>query len=539
MTTEPDLPTTIPATLARAVERYGSSEALVDESLRLDYPALAARVDEAARGLIASGIVPGDRVGIWAPNIAEWVIASLAVHTTGAALVTLNTRFKGHEAAYILAKSGARMLLTVNGFLGFDYVAMLREAGVPDTLEEIVVLRGDLPDGTTAWQDLLDRSSRTEVDAARKRAAAIGPDDLSDILFTSGTTGKPKGAMLRHGASVRAYDTWADVVGLRHGDRYLIINPFFHAFGLKAGILASLIKGATIIPHAVFDVPSVMQRVAEERVSMLPGPPAIYQTILDHPDLASFDLSTLRLAVTGSATVPVEMIRRMRRELPFQNIVTGYGLTETHGISTMCRHDDDDETIAYTAGRPIPGMELRIVDDKGRDLAVGQPGEVLLRGYNLMTGYYDEPEATATTISADGWLATGDIGVVDDRGNLRITDRSKDMFITGGFNAYPAEIENILMNHPGIGQVAVIGIPDHRLGEVGMAWVVPRSGVQLEPDEIIAWARENMANFKAPRRVAIVDALPLNASGKVLKFELRTMASDGPPAGDSPATPAP
>jgi acyl-CoA synthetase (AMP-forming)/AMP-acid ligase II len=431
------------------------------------------------------------------------------------------------------------MLLTVNGFLGFDYVAMLREAGVPDTLEEIVVLRGDLPDGTTAWQDLLDRSSRTEADAARKRAAAIGPDDLSDILFTSGTTGKPKGAMLRHGASVRAYDTWADVVGLRHGDRYLIINPFFHAFGLKAGILASLIKGATIIPHAVFDVPSVMQRVAEERVSMLPGPPAIYQTILDHPDLASFDLSTLRLAVTGSATVPVEMIRRMRRELPFQNIVTGYGLTETHGISTMCRHDDDDETIAFTAGRPIPGMELRIVDDKGRDLAVGQPGEVLLRGYNLMTGYYDEPEATATTISADGWLATGDIGVVDDRGNLRITDRSKDMFITGGFNAYPAEIENILMNHPGIGQVAVIGIPDHRMGEVGMAWVVPRSGVQLDPDEIIAWARENMANFKAPRRVAIVDALPLNASGKVLKFELRTMAADGPTSGDSPATPAP
>jgi acyl-CoA synthetase (AMP-forming)/AMP-acid ligase II len=245
------------------------------------------------------------------------------------------------------------------------------------------------------------------------------------------------------------------------------------------------------------------------------------------------------LAVTGSATVPVEMIRRMRRELPFQNIVTGYGLTETHGISTMCRHDDDDETIAFTAGRPIPGMELRIVDDKGRDLAVGQPGEVLLRGYNLMTGYYDEPEATATTISADGWLATGDIGVVDDRGNLRITDRSKDMFITGGFNAYPAEIENILMNHPGIGQVAVIGIPDHRMGEVGMAWVVPRSGVQLDPDEIIAWARENMANFKAPRRVAIVDALPLNASGKVLKFELRTMAADGPTSGDSPATPAP
>jgi acyl-CoA synthetase (AMP-forming)/AMP-acid ligase II len=523
---EPDaLPPTIPAALTRAARVHGSTEALVDGDLRLDFVGLAVAVEEAAKGLIAAGIGPGDRVGIWAPNIGEWVVASLAVHTVGAVVVTINTRFKGSEAGYVLEKSGARMLLTVNGFLDVDYVSMLRDAGVPACVEQLVVLRGDVPDGTTAWSDLVAGGATVDSSEVSSRAHAVTADTMSDIIFTSGTTGKPKGAMLAHGASVRAYDAWSDVVGLQPGDRYLIINPFFHCFGLKAGILACLLKGATIVPHAVFDVPSVMQRVGEERITMLPGAPAIYQTILDHPDLDRYDLSTLRLAVTGAATVPVEMIRRMRKELPFQNIVTGYGLTEMHGIATMCRHDDDDETIANTAGRPIPDTELRIVDQDGKDLPAGEPGEVLLRGYNRMLGYFDEPEASATTIDADGWLSTGDIGFVDDRGNLKVTDRIKDMFITGGFNAYPAEIENILMTHPAVGQVAVIGVPDHRMGEVGMAWIVPRPGADVDADEIVAWSREHMANYKVPRRVELVDALPLNASGKVLKFELRDRAA--------------
>jgi acyl-CoA synthetase (AMP-forming)/AMP-acid ligase II len=311
------------------------------------------------------------------------------------------------------------------------------------------------------------------------------------------------------------------VVGLQEGDRYLIVNPFFHAFGLKAGILACLLKGATIVPHPVFDVPSVMQRVAEERITMLPGPPAIYQTILDHPDLASYDLSSLRLAVTGAATVPVEMIRRMRSELTFTNIVTGYGLTETTGIATMCRHDDDPETIATTAGRPIPDTEVRVVDGDGQPLPAGEPGEVVIRGYHVMAAYYGDVDATAATIDADGWLHTGDVGVFDERGNLRITDRTKDMFIVGGFNAYPAEIENMIMRHPAVGQVAVVGVPDPRLGEVGKAFVVPRAGVEVDPVTLIAWCRTEMANFKVPRAVEVVDALPLNASGKVLKYQLR------------------
>jgi acyl-CoA synthetase (AMP-forming)/AMP-acid ligase II len=254
---------------------------------------------------------------------------------------------------------------------------------------------------------------------------------------------------------------------------------------------------------------------------MLPGPPAIYQTILDHPDLASHDLSSLRLAVTGAAAVPVEMIRRMRSELTFRNIVTGYGLTESTGIATMCRHADDPETIATTAGRAIPGTEVKVVDDAGNELPAGEPGEVVIRGYHVMEGYYGDPGATAATIDDGGWLHTGDVGVFDEAGNLKITDRTKDMFIVGGYNAYPAEIENMIMRHPAVGQVAVVGIPDQRLGEVGKAFVVPRAPGGIDPDELIAWCRAEMANYKVPRAVEVLDALPLNASGKVLKYQLR------------------
>jgi HIP---CoA ligase len=520
-----DTPLTIPAIIDRAASRFGDLEGLVDDEVRLSFAQVAGAVDESARAFVATWVQPGDRVAVWAPNVREWAIGALGVHRAGAVVVPLNTRFKGPEAAHVLRTSGARMLLTTTEFLGTDYVELITAEGLPPSVEEIVVLRGPLRPDTTAWSAFLERSATVADDAAAQRAAAVSPDDLCDILFTSGTTGAPKGAMLRHGASVRAFTDWADVVGLREGDRYLIINPFFHAFGLKAGILACLVKGATIVPHLVFDVPSVMARVAEERITMLPGPPAIYQTILDHPDLDRHDLSTLRLAVTGAATVPVEMVRRMRSELTFETIVTGYGLTESTGIATMCRHDDDPETIANTAGRAIPDVEVEIVDDEGATLPPGEPGEVVVRGYNVMAGFFDDPEATAAAIDADGWLHTGDIGVLDEHGYLRITDRKKDMFIVGGFNAYPAEIEQMIMRHPAVGQVAVVGVPDHRLGEVGTAFVVPRADATVDPDELIAWCREQMANYKVPRSVEVVDALPLNASGKVLKYELRARAA--------------
>jgi acyl-CoA synthetase (AMP-forming)/AMP-acid ligase II len=267
-----------------------------------------------------------------------------------------------------------------------------------------------------------------------------------------------------------------------------------------------------------------MRRVVEEKITMLPGPPAIFQTILNHPELDQFDLSTLRLAVTGAAPISTEMIIAMREKLGFEKVVTGYGLTEAHGIATMCRHDDDPETIAKTSGRAIPGVEVKLVDDDGKEVAPGESGEVLVRGYNLMKGYLDNPAATAEAIDSDGWLHTGDVAVADAGGNIIITDRKKDMYIVGGFNAYPAEIEKIMNAHSGIAQVGVVGVPDPRLGEVGMAFIVPTTGTTIDAAEVIAWCREHMANYKVPRYVEVVDALPLNASGKVLKFDLRDRA---------------
>jgi acyl-CoA synthetase (AMP-forming)/AMP-acid ligase II len=518
------LPETIPGVLERAASKFTDMEALVDGSTRLTFAELHDAAGSAARGLVAAGVEPGDRVAIWAPNIAEWVIAALGVYRAGGVIVSVNTRFKGDEATYILNRARAKLLFTVTDFLDTNYVDLLATGESVPTLGTVVVLRGSAAPGTQSWRSFLEAGAGITAAEVEQRQAAITGDDTSDILFTSGTTGRPKGAMLAHRASVAAYEAWTSVIDLRAGDRYLVVNPFFHTFGLKAGILASIITGTTIIPHAVFDVDTVMQRVVEERVTMLPGAPTIYQSILDHPRVSEFDMSTLRLAVTGAASVPVELIKRMRAELSFETIVTGYGLTEATGIATMCRHDDDAETIATTAGRAIPGIEVLVVNDDGKEVPAGDPGEVVVRGYNVMQGFVDDPEATAEAIDAEGWLHTGDIGVMDERRNLRITDRKKDMYIVGGFNAYPAEIENMILAHPGVSQVAVVGVPDQRMGEVGCAFVIPRPGQRIDPEELITWCRERMANYKVPRRVEIVDALPLNASGKVLKYELRQKA---------------
>ncbi|WP_436793357.1 AMP-binding protein [Actinospongicola halichondriae] len=403
------------------------------------------------------------------------------------------------------------------------------DGGIPDCVEEIVVFRG--PTRTVegvdvvAWDGFLERAAGASSDDVAARFATVEGGDMCDIIFTSGTTGAPKGAMMGHEASIRAFWAWTDVIGLRSDDRHLIVNPFFHAFGLKAGILACILRGATIVPHPVFDVPSVVKRIEDERITMIPGPPAIYQIILNDPDLSSRDLSSLRLAVTGAAPVPVELLSRMRDELGFETVVTGYGLTEAHGILTMNRHDDPLELISASDGRAIEGVEVITVDEHGVPTEPGVPGEIWGRGYNVMLGYIGNPEATAEAIDADGWLHTGDVGVLDADGNIKITDRLKDMFITGGFNVYPAEVEAILSSHPGVAQVSVVGVPDERMGEVCAAFVIPRAGMTVDVDEVIAWSRANMANYKVPRLVEVVDSLPMNASNKVRKFELRDRAA--------------
>jgi acyl-CoA synthetase (AMP-forming)/AMP-acid ligase II len=509
--------------LADSQERFSQRVAIRDGQTTLTYPQLAQAAREFAAALVSAGVAPGERVAIWCFNSAEWVVAALGIFTAGAVLVPVNTRFKGAEAAELLSRSGARVLVTATDFLGNDYVAMLEGTGVAlPALETIVVARGPATPRSEGWESFLGRATPESLAEVDRRRSALGPGDPSDILFTSGTTGVPKGVVMTHGRTLTVATDWVAMTGLTADDTYLMVNPYFHMFGLKAGILASVSSGATMLPEPVFDVDRVLSRVATEHVTVLPGPPTLYQSILDHPDRDHHDLTSLRVAVTGAADIPVELIRRIHDELPFSKIVTGYGLTEG-GTACATGDGDDAEAIATTVGRPRPGFEVRIVEDGGRDVETGQAGEVLIRGGSVMAGYLDDPDETAKSLSSDGWLRTGDLGVLDDAGRLRIVGRIKDMFIVGGFNAYPAEIENMLLRHPGVQQAAVIGIPDERLGEVGMAFVVAAEGTTGE--EIIKWSRETMANYKVPRVVEVVDELPLNATGKVMKDVLRERAA--------------
>ncbi|MEV7419455.1 FadD3 family acyl-CoA ligase [Streptomyces sp. NPDC089919] len=521
----------IPGLVRAAAERYAGLEAVVDGRSRISYAELGERVERAAAACIAAGVRAGDRVAVWAPNTLEWIVSALGAVTAGAVLVPLNTRFKGAEAAYVLRRSGARLLFVTGTFLGTSYVASLRRAaaegsgtgplpGLPE-LQEAVVLAEDAPQGFRTWKEFLAGGDGVGAEEVRARAAAIRPEAPSDIVFTSGTTGSPKGAVITHAQTLRCYQVWSELAGLREGDRYLIVNPFFHTFGYKAGIIACLMRGATMVPQPVFNVDTVLANIAAERISVLPGPPTLHQSLLDHPARDHHDLSALRLVVTGAAVVPLRLVERLRGELRIATVLTAYGLSEASGIVTMCRRGDPAETVAATSGRAIPGTELRIVSAAGEELPAGEPGEVRVRGHNVMSGYYQDPEGTAAAITPDGWLCTGDVGVLDEAGNLRITDRIKDMFIVGGFNAYPAEIEQLLGLHPDIADVAVIGVPDPRLGEVGKAYAVRRPGTTLTADDLIAWSRREMANYKVPRAVEFVTELPRNASGKVLKTELR------------------
>jgi acyl-CoA synthetase (AMP-forming)/AMP-acid ligase II len=509
---------TLPALVAAGARAWPDREAVVDGDVRLTFAGFAEAVDAFAAGLVAAGVQPGDRVALWAPNSWRWVVAALGTVTAGAVMVPLNTRFKGTEARYILGRTRARMLVTDDGFLGHDYLAMLagengEHSGELPHLSTVVTMRG-------TWDAFLAAGDAVEPEMVRRRAGAVRPEDLCDIFFTSGTTGLPKGAMLTHGQSTGLYVSWSALADLRAGDRYLLVNPFFHTFGYKAGVIACLLRGATIVPQPVFDVDTTLGLVEKERITVLPGPPTLYTSILDHPERTRYDLSTLRVAVTGATTVPVVLIERMRSELALATVLTAYGLTETCGTATMCRPDDDPVTIATTCGRAVDGVEVRVV------APVGEPGEVLVRGYNVMRGYFEDEAATREAVEPDGWLRTGDIGVLDERGYLHITDRVKDMYIVGGFNAYPAEIEQVLARHPGVAEVAVVGVPDERLGEVGRAFVVPRPQPVPDAAELIAYCRERLANFKVPRSVVFVDTLPRNASGKVQKPALRSRTAD-------------
>ena len=537
----------IPRLVQTAADRYGEAEAVVGPRTRMSYRELGLRVRRAAAAVIAAGVRPGERVAVWAPNTPGFVVAALGAVSAGAVLVPLGTRLKGAEAADLLRRTRASLLFVTDTFLGVSYVSALRAAaggaaasggpsggpfGVPSgvpfaglpRLRTAVVLgdRTQAPPGLQSWRGFLAAGSRVADRVVWERIDAVHGDDPADLMFTSGTTGQSKGTVTTHAQSLRAFSTWAELAGLDRGDRYLVVNPFTHTFGYKAGLLASLMCGATVLPQPVFDAGAVLAKVSAEHVTVLPGAPTVYQSLLDHPGRSGYDLGSLRLAVTGAAVVPLELVTRIREDLGFDTVLTAYGLTECCGLVTMCRRGDDPGLIAATSGRAVPGMELRTADEDGKHTPPGTPGEVQVRGYAVMREYFEDPDATAAAFTGDGWLRTGDVGVLDEEGNLRITDRLGDMFTVGGFNAYPAEIERVLARHPLVADCAVVGVPDPRLGEVGRAYVVPggRPGPGAA-EELIAWARREMANYKVPREVRFRPELPRNASGKVLKGQLR------------------
>ncbi len=514
-------PATTPAALLRAAEQWPDRPAIVDRQwdapVELTWSQLAEQVARFAGALVALGVEPGDRVAIWAPNSHHWPIAALGTHYAGAVLVPLNTRYTVSEASDIIDRSGALVVVAAGEFAGVDRLADVLGSPIADHRTVIGIPLGTAPTtdgadaaGAVAWDDFLATATDEAVATAHTRAAAVRPDDLSDILFTSGTTGAPKGVLAEHRHTVTGAHAWGANGGLGPDDRYLMVNPFFHTFGYKAGILPSVLFGTTMFPLAVYSPTEAMKAVAAQGITVFPGAPTIFQTILDDPEHGAYDLSSLRLIVTGATIVPVVLIERLQRELGVQTVITAYGQTETSGFITTCTGDDDAATVANTCGRAFAGMEVRL----------SEQGEVLARGAMVMRGYLNDPEATAKTIDADGWLHTGDVGVLDEHGNLKITDRLKDMYICGGFNVYPAEVEQVLVRVPGVTEAAVIGVPDERLGEVGKAFLTRLPEATVTDDEVLAYAREHLANFKVPRSVEWVDAFPRNASGKILKREL-------------------
>jgi len=509
-----------------AASKWSDRVAVREEHFSLTFGQLLQHVRWATAGLLTRGVQPGARVAIWAPNRWEWIVAALATHYLGGTLITLNTRYRGHEAAQILRLSGASALITAGEFLGVDYPALLANEDC-GALSLSVVLDDPAEDG---FSTLLKegREALTEPTSAISQALlsarnAVSSDDLSDILFTSGTTGAPKGVMTTHGQNLRAFATFAELLGLNESDRYLIINPFFHSFGYKAGWLACLLVGAETHPMPVLDVDALINRIETHQITCMPGPPTLFHSILSHPGLNPSRLASLTKATTGAAVIHRQLIVDMRTVLGIETVITAYGLSETCGLVTMCRRGDDANTIASTSGRAIPGVEVAIVGKTGEHLAPGETGEIVVRGYNVMRGYLRDPVATQHTIDEEGWLHTGDIGSLDGQGNLSITDRLKDMYISGGFNCYPAEIEQLLTRYPGISEAAIVGQPDDRLGEIGIAFVVASGAERPDTREIISWCRDQMANYKIPREIRWVDALPINASGKVLKTTLREM----------------
>ncbi|WP_223167604.1 AMP-binding protein [Nonomuraea sp. SYSU D8015] len=502
---------TLPRMLRDQAAHHPDAVVIAEGGTRVTLSELRAAAAKVARGLIALGVEPGDRVAMWGVNSAYWVTHAFGIWDAGAVIVPLSSRYKGIEAAQLIEKTGAKVLITGEGPGAVPLAGLLPP--LPALSHTIV----------PPAPELRALAARVSAREAEDRALAVRSDDLCEIMSTSGTTGTPKGVMLDHAQVVRGYWDWSEIVTLDERDRYPIIAPFSHGFGLNAGLVACVMRRATMLPIPIFTPDALMSMISAERVTILAGPPTLFARILDELERGSWDVSSLRVAICGAAAVPAPLIRRLVERVGLERMINAYGLMEGTVVS-MTRAGDPIEVIAGTTGRPVPGIEVKIVDDDGKEVAPGERGEILQRGYGVMRGYWDDPEKTAEAVDADGWLHTGDVGVLDEHGNLAIVDRKKELYIVNGFNVSPAEVESLLLREGSLAQAAVVGVPDPGTGEAGIAYVVPRPGATVVPEALIAWARENMSNYKVPKRVVVLDSLPTNVNGKIDKIALRDRA---------------
>ena len=517
------LSSTTYTTFLEVARLCGPERAISDGDAEYSFDQLIPISRDLAKALMAAGIAKGDRVGIWSNNRAEWILAALGIQAAGGTLVPLSTRLRGPEVSDILRRSRAKLLFSDAGFGAYDFIQTVRSLDLPDLARIVNIDAQQLGSGVVwSWQQFAQSGTAITDAQLDARIASIKPEDFVDILYTSGTTGQPKGVPMAHYQSlISTRITQSEVALFERGDRFIVLFPFAHVAGYRAGWQTALLHGVRVVILRHYDVRSLLELIKRDRPTYFPAAPTIYFDILDYPHRREYDLSCIRIAITGGTDVPVELIRRMRSELGVGNVMTGYGMTETAGSVSSCRLGDDDEVVAKTAGRVHSNLQVICLDENQKPVLVGTPGEIAVRGRQVFSGYFEDAAASAAAFTSDGYFRTGDIGVFDERGNLSITGRLKDMYLVGGFNCYPAEIERRMRELAGVADIAVVGIPDERLGQVGRAFIVKAPGTALTPESIVAWCKEAMANYKVPRSIVFVDELPRNSQGKVLKAPLR------------------
>src|SRR4051794_15761828 len=531
----PLLGETIGESLERTVARFPEREALVvrQQGIRLTYAGLNQQVDRLARALIAAGLDTGDRLGIWAPNCAEWVLVQFASAKVGAILVNVNPAYRTSELEYALDQSGCRVLIAAREFKESDYTAMVDEVKPNlDRLERVVHL--DSPD----WDELLAEADQVDEEQVRTRAAALDFDDPINIQYTSGTTGFPKGATLSHHNILNNGFFVAEACGYTEQDRVCIPVPFYHCFGMVMGNLGSTTHGSCmVIPAPAFEPAATLAAVQDERCTSLYGVPTMFIAELEHPDFAGYDLGSLRTGIMAGSPCPVEVMRKVMDRMHMSDVTICYGMTETSPVSTQTGADDDVEHRTGTVGRVHPHVEIKIIDPATGDcVPTGTPGELCTRGYSVMLGYWEEPAKSAEAIDSAGWMHTGDLATMDADGYVKIVGRSKDMIIRGGENVYPREIEEFLYTHPDIADVQVVGLPDERYGEEIAAFVIAREGASVDVDGIREFCQGRIAHYKVPRYVIAVDEFPMTVTGKIQKFKLRDHAISELGLAEAPAT---